>query len=153
MSTVPNKEQIAALEIVGKKAADAVCNFLIRSDPSDVACLYAPVPNATEIVCPEADGKYDAWKHGRLTQPDLSADEAANIVIAEYKANKIDIIMCRLFGENWPGRKSEPEVAIALEEVTNAVMDINGERKRSDNAIFRLNFGLNDETARKLRFP
>jgi hypothetical protein len=132
MSTMTNEEQVAALQIVGKLVANSVCNYLISRDPGDVVYLCAPVPNASQIVCPIRGEGYDVWQGGKLKKTDLQAVEAAKIVIGEYKANKIDIVMSRMVGSDWRKKTNDPVCATALKEVTDQVMDLSLQKAYSD---------------------
>jgi hypothetical protein len=133
MGMMTNKEQIAALKIVGEKVAAAVCNYYIKIDRGDVACLYADVPNPSEITCPILGEGYDVWTDGKLTKPDLDANEAAKVVILEYKAHKIHLVMCNLIGEDWKSRINESRCRQALDHVASQVAEIELQREYSEH--------------------
>jgi hypothetical protein len=134
------EQQLEGLKIVAQKVVAQVCNCSTFSakynDVMDVACLVADeVDNPSEIVY-AVDG-YDVWKEGKPVQFNLTAEQAAEIVIREYKQAKIERIMVRMYGPNW--RKHRKKLAGVLAYITAQVEDVKAEKERSEKARGKVN--------------
>jgi hypothetical protein len=120
------EEQLAGLNIVAQKVMAAVCNCWLHHDPGDVAYLCTNDPSTVQIVY--ADGGYDVWDgQNKILFSDVSAERAAEILINEYKENKINIVMTRILGSDWRAKEHQKELAYVASEVWNT----ENEKKRS----------------------
>jgi hypothetical protein len=89
-------EQFEGLRQLAELVGKSECNCLIRPAGSDVAFLYAAhTENASQVVCASGGGRYDIWTRDGLQRSDLSIDDAAKVVVAEYHLAKAARIKAR----------------------------------------------------------
>jgi hypothetical protein len=89
-------EQVWGLKLLADLVGKSECNCWIRNDPGDVAYLAAAdTPGASQIVY--ATGGYDVWTTGahNLQATNLSIEDAAKVVVAEYHLAKAARIKAR----------------------------------------------------------
>jgi hypothetical protein len=92
------KEQFDGLHKLALLVGKSECNCFINPAGSDVAFLYAAdTPNASQVAY--ASGGYDIWVRGvngaDLQATDLSIEDAAKVVVAEYHLAKAARIKAR----------------------------------------------------------
>ena len=99
------QEQLAGLNKVAQLVALAGCNCTIVHRSNDVAfcaaCSYfGGTKGMSQIVY--VSGGYDVWEScsGGLNQTDLSARAAADVIIREYQARKLEGVRRRIEGAN-----------------------------------------------------
>jgi hypothetical protein len=92
------QEQLAGLMELADLIGRSECNACICQDPGDATYLMAvDTPGASQIVY--ASGGYEVWTCGpdrlHLQSPDLSLEDAAKVVVAEYHLAKAARIRVR----------------------------------------------------------